>query len=369
MTRRELNLAIFEGTADRPLWQPRLDEWINYNRVRGTLPAPYADMDEFQIYDHLRCSTRYQAHAGLEGTREEGAVEVWDEPGDANHILTHMRTRSGTITSVRQIVREGERIVNDRIREFPVKTPEDLRVATDIIEAEGRKANPEAFAAAAARMGDRGEPTVFFGSSGFTDLIKGWCGLLGTYYLLADARGAIEEHLEACDRRDDRIMEAALQLPCRIFNFGDHTTNEFTPPPILQRYCLPRWQRLSRIMTENGRYVHSHWDGNSRTILPYLQESGLHGVEALPPLPMGDMTLEEIKAAVGDKLVVLDLIPTTLFLEHYSLQQCLDFTKRIMEMFTPRLILGVSDEISGVGKIERIEAISELVDELYGLAD
>ena len=84
---------------------------------------------------------------------------------------------------------------------------------------------------------------------------------------------------------------------------------------------------------------------------------------------MGDMTLEQIKAAVGDSIVVLDLIPATHFLEHFSLQDCLDFAKRIMDMFTPRLILGVSDEISGVGKIERIEAISELVDELYGLAE
>jgi hypothetical protein len=38
-------------------------------------------------------------------------------------------------------------------------------------------------------------------------------------------------------------------------------------------------------------------------------------------------------------------------------------------MFAPRLILGVSDEISQVGEIERIEAITELVDKTCGLAD
>jgi hypothetical protein len=41
-----------------------------------------------------------------------------------------------------------------------------------------------------------------------------------------------------------RQLDAALQLPARIFNLGDHATNEFTPPPILQRYLLPRWQRI-----------------------------------------------------------------------------------------------------------------------------
>jgi len=31
--------------------------------------------------------------------------------------------------------------------------------------------------------------------------------------------------------RHDRLLDAALELPCRIFNLGDHPTNEFTPPP------------------------------------------------------------------------------------------------------------------------------------------
>jgi len=37
-------------------------------------------------------------------------------------------------------------------------------------------------------------------------------------------------------------------------------------------------------------------------------------------------------------------------------------------MFAPRLILGISDEISAVGESDRVEAITELVDEVCGLA-
>ena len=310
MTRRELNLAIFEGTADRPLWQPRLEEWINYHRRRGTIPEQWRDPDPWgwtlQVYDDLRCSVRYACAVGLDGTKAEGEVEVSDETLDDNHRAVNVRTRSGEITTVRQLVREGAEIYNDRIRDFPVKTVADLRVATDVVNAQQVSPNVERFLRRAAEVGIRGEPTQFLPSSGFTDLIKAWCGLPGTYYLLTDQRAAVEEYLEACDRRDDRWLDAAFQLPCRLFNLGDHATNEFTPPPILKRYMLPRWQRITRRMNEHHCYVHSHWDGNSRTMLPYLQESGLHAVEALPPLPMGDMTLEEIKAAVGDKIVVLD---------------------------------------------------------------
>jgi len=216
-------------------------------------------------------------------------------------------------------------------------------------------------------MGHRGEPTMFLSSSGFTELIKNWCGLENAYYLLYDHRAEVEEYLEACDRRDDRLIDAALQLPCRVYNLGDHATNEFTPPPILERYLMPRWQRISDRLHAADRFVHSHWDGNSKTMLPYLKDTRLDAVESLTPFPQCDMTLEEIQEATGD-MVVLDLIPAIFFMPSYPLQDLLDFTRRVIDMFAPRLILGISDEISEVGEIERVEAITELVDEVCGLA-
>ena len=115
--------------------------------------------------------------------------------------------------------------------------------------------------------------------------------------------------------------------------------------------------------------MHTHWDGNSVTMLPYLQETGLDGVEALSPLPMGDMTLEQIKAAVQDNIVCLDLLPAIHFLSHFTLKETVEFAQRVIDMFAPKLILGVSDEISQVGEIEKIEAVTELVDSVCGLAE
>jgi len=368
MTRKELNLAIFEGTADAVLWQPRLETWIGHHQAQGTLPARYKDLDYFGIYDALRCSVRYAAAVGIEGYNDPNDLEVTEEQAGDQYIVT-VRVPEGALRTMHQDVWVDGNLKNRRIHGFPVKTVEDVRVLTSLVERQQFRANVPAFQEAADRMGHRGEPTVFLSSSGFTELIKNHCGLLDTYYLLADHPAAIEAYLEACDRRDDRVLDAALQLPCRIFNLGDHATNEFTPPPILKRYLLPRWQRLSAWLHEHGRFVHTHWDGNSRTMLPYLKDTGLDGVEALSPAPMCDMTLEEIKAAVGDKIVALDLLPAIHFLKHFTLTETVEFARRVMDMFAPRLILGISDEISQVGEIEKVEAITELVDEVCGLAD
>ena len=368
MTRRELNIAIFEGSAEGVLWQPRLETWIGHHMERGTLPERFRGMSELEIYDALGCSIRYAASAGIEQFEiRDDLVRI--EEHHPGHTVVRHRTPAGEITTVRREIWEEGRCVNSRIEDFPVKTVKDLRVVIDLVNREQFRADPGVFCRAANAVGHRAEPTIFLSSSGFTELIKNWCGLLDTYYLLHDHPVEVEAYLDACDRRDDRLIEEALKLPCRLFNLGDHATNEFTPPPILKKYLMPRWQRISDRLHSDGRFVHSHWDGNSLLMLPFLRETHLDAVESLTPEPMGDMTLEQMKEAVGNEMVVLDLLPAIDFLHYRPVEEVLEFARRVIDMFAPKLILGISDEISEVGQIEKVEAVSRLVDEICGLAE
>jgi hypothetical protein len=369
MTRKALNMAIFEGTTNAVLWQPRLETWIWHHMERGTLPARYRGMTPLEIYDALRCSVRY-GYGHFEGT----PIESYNDPDDVvvteeqqgDHFIITRTTPSGSIRTIYRDVWEEGRLVNRRIEQHPVSTVQDLRVLIDLTEREQFRPNRAGYDSYVNTVGDRAEPTCWLASAGFTDLVKWWCGLAETFYLWADHPDEVEAFLEACLRRDHRQLDAAFQLPFRLFNYGDHATNEFSPPPILERYLLPRWQELNARIHEHNGYVSSHWDGNARTILRYLKETDLDAVEALTPEPMGDITLEEIKAAVGDQLICLDLLPAIMFMENYTTEELLDYTKKVIDMFAPRLILGVSDEISQVGQIEKIEAISELVESRYG---
>jgi len=291
-------------------------------------------MNDLEIYDALGCSIRYRAFAGIERFRIRDDVVVIEEQ-HPNHTISIIRTPAGEIRTVYRDVWKNGRRVNHRIEKFPVKTVKDLRVAIDLINRQQFRANLEAFQREEKAIGRRGEPTMFLSGSGFTELIKTWCGLPNTYYLLHDYSTEVEAYLEACDRKDDRLINEALKLPCRIFNLGDHANNEFTPPPILKKYMIPRWQRISDRLHSEGRFVHTHWDGNSRLILLFLRETRLDGVEALTPAPMGDMTLEEIKEAVEDKMVVLDLLPVIDFLPNYPLKELLEFSRRVIDMFAP----------------------------------
>ena len=164
LTRKELNLAIFEGTTDRVLWQPRLETWINHHRANGTLPERYRDKDYFGIYDALGASVRYAASAGIEGYEEPGDVER-SAKQDGKYYIDTVRTPSGEIHTVNQDVWEGEKLKNRRIVGFPAKTPQDLRVVIDLVDRQHFRANQESFQNAANAMGHRGEPTIFLSSS------------------------------------------------------------------------------------------------------------------------------------------------------------------------------------------------------------
>ncbi|MDX1357986.1 MAG: hypothetical protein R3232_04060, partial [Clostridia bacterium] len=99
-----------------------------------------------------------------------------------------------------------------------------------------------------------------------------------------------------------------------------------------------------------------------KRILPYAGECELDGIEAITPIPQGDVTLQEAKDAMGDMYMV-DGIAAIMFDDIYTENDLIDQTREVIELFAPNLILGISDEISSTGDIERIRLVGGLVDE------
>jgi hypothetical protein len=99
-------------------------------------------------------------------------------------------------------------------------------------------------------------------------------------------------------------------------------------------------------------------DGALKPLLPYLSKLPQHGIEAPTPLPQGDVELEELCEAMGEK-IILDGIPCVHFLPDFPRGELEECVERLLELQAPRLILGISDEISPPGDIERVRYVSE----------
>ena len=132
-------------------------------------------------------------------------------------------------------------------------------------------------------------------------------------------------------------------------------------PRYFERYFLPFYEKRVGQLHQAGIYSHVHIDGYFASLLPYLRDMPFDGYEALTPEPQGDVTLEQMAEHIGDK-VLLDGIPAVLFMSTYPEDELMASVERIVELFAPRLILGISDELPegcGVEGLERMRRVAD----------
>lgn len=99
-------------------------------------------------------------------------------------------------------------------------------------------------------------------------------------------------------------------------------------------------------------------------MLAYAQDCGFDGYEAITPLPQGDVTLEQVRDALGEDQILVDGVPCTDFLASEPIESLRENTRKCIEYFHPHLVLGISDEISPVGDIERVRLVAEMCEAL-----
>ncbi len=354
---RDMILAVYRGEDPHGVvWQPRLEFWYHVNKIRGTLPERYKDATLLDLYDDLGCSVRYFVQP-LRIKYQN--VKVTDKR-DGERLY---RTWHTPVGELREVLRYNQFGISAYHEEYKVKTPEDLRVLEYMLEDATYEFDWAHYQEAVERIGNRGVPQFYYRRSPLQSLIIENMGFEATIFMLNDFPNAIEYFIEVATRADDRMYEVLLSSPVPILNFGENIDSYLDAPPIFQRYHIPYYRKRIAQMKAAGKFCHIHIDGYMKPLLPFLRACDWDGIEAATPFPQGDVTLEEIKEAMGD-LVLLDGIPCLYFLREYSVDDLVECTQKVVRLFYPRLILGISDEIPPDGDIERVRLVSQLVKEI-----
>ena len=124
-------------------------------------------------------------------------------------------------------------------------------------------------------------------------------GAEGGIYALMDYPDVCRAYFEALNASTERLIKLVNTSPIRIINFGDNIHAGTLPPEFFRQYVLPVYQGRCELLHEAGKFVHAHWDGDTRPLLPFAKDTGLDGIEAITPQPQGDVTLEETREAWG----------------------------------------------------------------------
>ena len=214
--------------------------------------------------------------------------------------------------------------------------------------------------------GRLGAPTMYLPRVNVQDLYINTMGVEHAIYALYEWGGVVDDYFRALHENHLRLIDVINTSPIRIVNFGDNLHCETLSPRLFETYVLPAYLERTARLHKAGKFVHSHWDGKVKALLKYARICGLDGIEAITPLPQGDVTLEEVKEALGDDIYLLDGIPAIYFDTTFSEEVLAACTEQVIKLFAPKLILGISDEISSTGDIERVRLVGKIVDEYNG---
>lgn len=342
------------------IWQPRILAWFTDRYFFGTpLPARYQNKTEPEIYRDLGCSNRlYFYNDCYRQVDTPGVVHKDIQTGD---LITHViETPKGTLTEhVRVTPNSWYRIEEKRW----IESPDEMRIFTWLLDNTTWSWDQQAYDRVYAEWGRLGAPTMFLPRVNVQDLYINTMGVERGVYAIYEWGDVVTDYFHALHQNHMRLIDVINASPIDIINFGDNLHCATLSPALYEEFVLPAYIERCDKLHQAGKWICSHWDGDTRALLKFARTSGLDGIEAITPQPQGDVTLEEVKEALGDEIFLLDGIPAVYFDATFSDEDLAECTEKIIKLFAPRLVLGVSDEMSSQGDIERIRLVGKIVDD------
>ena len=362
MTFREMNLAVFRGEPlPHVFFQPRFEPWLAWHREFGSLPAAIREMSLPDVYDYVGASMRSVHYY----TGQPDPIEAeWakDVPAvsrkDGDLVRFCYDTPHGTLFQTNRLTVDK----TWRVVEFPAKSPDDLPALRWLLQRRIVRFNAEKYRVGKAYVGDRGEGHFWVPKSPYFALGQQWFKYADFIYALADRPREMEDVMRVIDDSYDGLYDQLTACEdVRILNFGENVAMAYLSPRYYEQYVGPWYAKRAGRLRQAGIFTHVHIDGYFRGLLPYLAGMPFDGLEALTPTPQGDVTLEEIRQHIGEK-ILLDGIPAVLFLDHHSREDLAACVEQLVDLFHPRLVLGISDELPEGGGDEAFHRLQWVAD-------
>lgn len=365
MTHRERIWAAIRGEPmDRIPWAPRWELWYEAAKRDGRLPGKYRGWSFFDVTRDVRM--------GIKGNRgplyrsEWCGVEVRVRT-KGDETLTEYETPVGTVSTLFRITPDLERQgVRGRELGHMIERQEDYGPVLFIVEHTRLIPTPEEFLAYEESIGEDGVAMAESGDCPAHRIMREFTGYQSFYYELCDHPHQIEELIEALTEQGEQILQLAVESPAQIIRHDGNYDAQLTPPPIYEKFFLDWFQHFTDTLHAAGKVISTHTDGHNDGLMELILESGFDIAEAFTPPPMTRISVAEARALWGDRITIWGGIASTMMSVSMPEEEFEAHVRQVLREAAPgdHFILGTGDNVPTDSSLERIQRVTELVEEL-----
>ena len=226
----------------------------------------------------------------VEGVKE---TRIEEKRSDGFYLIERLETPVGTL---QQVHRDGWQI------EYWIKTPEDYRVMTWIMEHTELVPRYEVFEKGEQDVGDWGVAVILASRTPAMKINVDWAG---TEQFCLDVAMEVPELFELYEARKKLFMqetELIARGPGRFVKWLENLTISMLGPRRYGDLLVPVYQEAVPILEQSGKRVMVHYDGELKVIADQIADAPFHMIESLTESPEGNMLYDECRSAWPDKV-------------------------------------------------------------------
>ena len=365
MTQRERILAAMRGQpVDRIPWAPRWDLWYKAAKIDGRLPAKYQDWDFFDVMRDLGMGIK--GNAGPLYHSKMSGIEVRTRT-QGDERFTEYITPVGTVSTRFQTspVLEEQGVRGLELGHM-IESAGDYGPVLYMIEHTELTPAHEAFAAYRDSIGEDGLAMANALDSPIHRIMREFTGYENFYYQLNDHPTQIEELLALLNHQGEQVLRFATESPAEVIRHDGNYDAQLTPPPIYREYFLPWFQHFTDTLHRVGKLVCTHTDGHNDGLMELILDSRFDVAEAFTPPPMTNIGVADARAAWGSRIAIWGGLASTMLSISISDEEFEAHVHQVLAEAAPGdgFILGTGDNVPTDSSLERIQRITEMVQEL-----
>lgn len=221
-------------------------------------------------------------------------------------------------------------------------------------------------------IGENGVVLCYTPKSPLMDLVALRSGVENVTYMTMDEEEEFTAILDELEEVCDQAARIAVESPAECIMIPENISSECVTP-FYQKYMKRYHRKWTSQIREAGKYSFVHQDGTVRGLVSQLsKESRFDVIEAITPLPVGDVDIAEVDGLVEDSTIIWGGIPGGMFNELSCSDEEFDRHVRCcIEVMTsaPRYVLGVADQVVPGSSERKIRRVRELVNQYGHIVD